>query len=601
MMLSALKHRGPDHSGTLHQGKLGFVHARLSIIDTSSGGNQPMSLPDGSVTIVLNGEIYNYRDLRDRLKKGGCHFVSSSDTEVILRLYEKVGVDCFKELIGMFAIALYDKCKDRLILARDRMGEKPLYWTRQGETILFASELGALLKTGRVKKEINFEALHHYLFADYVPTPMSIIEDVHKLEPATVLICQAGKMIKEKYWSPPQATIPILILGATEKLDSLLRAAVAREVTAADVPVGVFLSGGIDSSTIAYYAQQSSSRKIDTFSIAFDEVSFDESVFAREVAYHIGSNHHEEKLSPDSALDLVREIPEVLSEPVADASVLPTMLVSRFARKSVTVALSGDGGDELFAGYPTFHADKISHLYTTLPKSLRSTLRHAANFLPVGESNFTLSYTINKLLSSDRVDSIERHLEWLGSFAPKELGALVGSTKNFDALFEFARAAAREIGDSDRGNQLLYAYARSYLMDQVLVKVDRASMHYALETRAPFLDHTIVDFVFSLPYEMKYRHRTTKFILKRLMEGKIPDYIIHRKKKGFGVPLTRWLKGPLRPLCEELLLGPSMDHGLFNKKYVEGLLRTHALGMRDNRKELWNLMVFQLWYDRWMR
>ena len=603
-MIGAIKHRGLDDSGIVLEKNVGLAHARLAIIDTSPTGHQPMSLPNASVTIVLNGEIYNYRELREELIKDGCTFRGTSDTEVILWLYERKGVECFKEFVGMFAIALYDAKKETLILARDRMGEKPMYWTKQDGTILFASELRGLMATDRVARKIDLNALKHYLFSDYVPTPLSILENVFKLEPAALLICTENSIEKKKYWKPPR-TVSLSLADASVQLEDLLQKSVAREVLSADVPIGVFLSGGLDSSTIAYFAQKSSVRPIDTFSIAFDDPSFDESLYAREVAAHIGSNHHEEKFTANAAVSLIPQIPDVLSEPVADASILPTMLLSHFARKSVTVALGGDGSDELFAGYPTFQADSISNMYTRMPRTFQHMLESIGGLLPASHEDFSFSYRFQKLVSSHASDPIERHLEWLGSFQPSALARLAGPTlRNTDDtnLFKHAHAYADEIGDSDAGNQLLYMYARTYLMDQVLVKVDRASMYYALETRAPFLDHTIVDFVFSLPYSLKYRNGTTKYILKKLMEGKLPSHIVRRKKKGFGVPIARWLTKELRPLCEELLSPSSLSaHQLFDQKYVDRLKNEHMEGKRDNRKELWNLMVFQLWYKRWMR
>ncbi|MDO8561744.1 MAG: asparagine synthase (glutamine-hydrolyzing) [bacterium] len=604
-MIDAIKHRGPDDRGIVLDRNVGLAHARLSIIDTSPTGHQPMSLSDASVTIVLNGEIYNYRELREELMRDGCTFQGASDTEVILWLYKRKGILCFKELIGMFALALHDAKKETLILARDRMGEKPLYWTKRGGTILFASELRGLLATHRVDRNINPDALKQYLFSDYVPTPHSILEHVFKLEPATLLICTGNSVEKKKYWAPPRHTASLSLTDASAQLEELLQKSVAREVLSADVPLGVFLSGGLDSSTIAYFAQKASTRPIDTFSIAFDDSSFDESRYARDVAAHIGSNHHEERLTANAALDLVQQIPDVFSEPVADASVLPTMLLSRFARKSVTVALGGDGSDELFAGYPTFQADAFARAYTHMPSAFQRMLKSVANMLPVSHEDFSFSYKLQKLFSSHARDPVERHLEWLGSFPPRALLKLAGPKlhdTHGTGIFALAHHYADEIGEGDAGNQLLYMYARTYLMDQVLVKVDRASMHYALETRAPFLDHTIVDFVFSLPYSFKYRNGTTKYILKHLMHGKLPPNIVRRKKKGFGVPLAGWLTKELRPLCEELLSPSSLGaHQLFNQEYVHRLKNEHMEGVRDNRKELWNLMVFQLWFDRWIR
>lgn len=604
VMIGAIKHRGPDDGGIFMERGVGLAHARLSIIDVSPLGRQPMSLQDGSVTITFNGEIYNYQELRERLVREGCAFRGTSDTEVILWLYKKKGVACFRELTGMFALALYDKEADRLILARDRMGEKPLYWTKQGGTILFASELRALMSNARVPKTLEQESVAAYLALDYVPTPYTILKNVFKLEPATLLICTRDGVRKEEYWKPESSPFVGTLRDATGRLGELLQKSVSRELAASDVPTGVFLSGGLDSSTVAYLAQHSSRTRVKTFSIGFSDPSFDESHYAREVARHLGTDHFEEVLSPTAALELVRDMPEVLSEPVADASVLPAMLLSRFARQGVTVALGGDGGDELFAGYPTFQADPFSAMYRRLPGKLRAALLLMSEQLPASKANFSLSYQLRKFLSSDAGDDIERHLQWLGSFYGSPLqkiaGKGLGDARGYDA-YAYARSCVEGTDIKDRRNQLLYLYARTYLMDQVLVKVDRASMRYGLETRAPFLDHSVVDFVLSLPYDFKLRRGVTKFILKKFAEHKLPWHIVHRKKKGFGVPMARWLGNELRPLCEELLSPAALaKHDLFNAQYVEQLKKEHLDGKKDNRKELWNLMVFQLWYQRWI-
>ena len=608
-MLGSIKHRGPDNEGFLLEGAVGLAHARLSIIDTSQGARQPMELADKSAAIVFNGEIYNFTELRAALAAGGFDFKTSSDTEVILALYQKYGEDAFARMEGMFAIALYDFTKKKLILARDRMGEKPLYWSIQQDTLLFGSELKALLASGRVDKKINLEAVNQYLLYDYVPTPFSIISGVYKLEPATLLIYEGGKVIKKKYWAPPLHAKKINKANAMQELGERLAKTVGDELVA-DVPLGVFLSGGIDSSTVAYYAQKHAQKNgappINTFSIGFEEASFDESAYAREVAAHLGTTHHERVVSASDALALIPNLAETLCEPVADASIIPTMLLSRFAREQVTVALGGDGGDELFAGYPTFQAEQAYALYNHLPRVVQTCIKKLVALLPASPKNFSFSYNLKKLVSSSNSTQIYRHMEWLGSFPQKARSVLAGPalTEIPNTHDEFAHLAPykKDMQMQESGNQLLWAYARSYLMDEVLVKVDRASMRYALETRAPFLNHPVVDFVFALPSSLKYHRGTTKYLLKELMRDKLPHNAVFRKKKGFGIPLAAWLRGPLRPLCEELLSPAALkEHTLFNEVEVKRLMQEHFAGKGDNRKELWNLMVFQLWYKRWMR
>lgn len=599
-MVQAIKHRGPDHEGILLRGRLGFAHARLSILDLSPEAHQPMMLPDESVAIVFNGEIYNYSGLRAELEKRGCVFRTSSDTEVILHLYAQDGDSCFEKLIGMFAIALYDFKAQKLLLVRDRMGEKPLYWSYANGTIVFASEIKALFASGLIRKELDMHALDTYLQFDYVPTPYSIIRGIHKLEPATVLTYKGGTITKKQFWHPPCAIEHMSEEDALLRLEEGMKDTLRRELVA-DVPVGVFLSGGIDSSAIAYFARSQSNRPIETFSIAFEDNSFDESSHARIVAGHLGTVHHEQTVTSRDALAIVPHLADILDEPLADASIIPTLLLSKFAREHVTVALGGDGGDELFAGYPTFQADKLFDLYRRFPAGARHALSKVADMLPVSHGNFALSYNLRKFVSSESPDSVRRHMEWLGTFNDTARRALSVNSMGNDTFAE-AQSHAAEYEPNDVGNRILWMYARTYLMDQVLVKVDRASMQYALEVRAPFLDHTIVDFVFALPYSLKYRKGTSKYLLKKLMKGKLPPSIVNRKKKGFGVPMAKWLMGPLKPLCTDLLSADRIKkQGLFDHGYISHLIDDHMQGVRDNRKELWNLMVFQLWFDRWIR
>lgn len=603
-MIAQVKHRGPDNTGILVRDGVSLAHARLSVIDTSTNANQPMLSDDEGTVIVFNGEIYNFSELRLELENDGVIFSTASDTEVILALYKKKGESCFLSLSGMFAIALYDFSNNTLLLARDRMGEKPLYWTEDRGDILFGSELGALLVSGMHHKEVSLSALVTYLQLDYVPTPNSIIKNVHKVAPGTVVTFKDRHLLTTKtFWSPPRTIKTMSITSAVNELDSLLSSTVARELVS-DVPLGVFLSGGLDSSTIAYYAQKASINPIHTFSIGFDEPDFDESSYAREVAGHIGSIHHEKIVRAEDALALIQDLPNVLSEPVADASIIPTLLLSKFARESVTVALGGDGGDELFAGYPTFSADLFSSLYRKLPSVAQRGIFGAVQSLPASEGNFSPSYALRKLVASTDSNPIHRHMEWLGSFGRNERRMLAGpllldAARQTD-VFEHVDTVAEKYSQNSQGNRLLFAYARSYLMDEVLVKVDRASMYHSLETRAPFLDHSLVEFVFSLPYEFKYRHGTSKYLLKQLMKDTLPSRIVNRKKKGFGIPLARWLRGPLQELCRDTLSEHKIrNQGLFNHTYVQKLIDDHMKGDMDNRKELWNLIIFQLWRDRW--
>lgn len=603
-MAAQIHHRGPDAQGVFFENGVGLIHARLSIIDLTPTGAQPMFNKDRMIAIVFNGEIYNFKILRKELETRGRTFVGRSDTEVILALYEEYGEACFEKMVGMFAIAIYDIKKGKLILARDRMGEKPLYWTKQNGVFVFASELGAIMDSGLALKEIDLVSLNKYLLFDYVPTPDTILKGVYKLEPATYIVYEKGEMRKQSFWGPPEKVLDMSEKEVLLRLDELFHKSVSGQLVS-DAPLGVFLSGGIDSSTVAWYAQQQSERPIDTFSMGFKDALFDESAYAREVATLLGTNHHERIVTAEDALNVIKTIPDVFSEPVADASVIPTLMLSEFARGSVKVSLGGDGGDELFAGYPTFQAEQGYHLYELLPRAFKNVLKKFIYALPAGKGNFSLPFTLKKFISSGEESMEHRHSEWLGSFPEEQRLAVTNGTlcdivqkKN---VFENIDTYTKEYKQPDSHNRLLYTYLRTYMMDEVLVKVDRASMHHALEVRAPMLDYRIAEFVFALPYRMKYRNFQTKRLLKELMRGKLPDNILFRKKKGFGVPLSKWLREDLEPLCEKLLSRENLERqGLFDVEYVNKLKKDHIEERQDNRKQLWNLMVFQMWYNRWI-
>ncbi len=602
-MTHAVVHRGPDDQGIICKEDVGLAHTRLSIIDLSSAGHQPMWNEDKSTALIFNGEIYNFKNLRTELQKNGSVFKTGTDTEVIIRLYEREGERCFEKLTGMFALALYDFKKKCLLLARDRMGEKPLYWSRQNETFIFASELGALMESGLVAKEVDPASLNAYLLFDYVPTPSTILRGVNKLEPGTYLKYEKGGITKHTFWHPPHDLLSLSESEALARLDVLMRESVTEQLIS-DAPLGVYLSGGIDSSTIAWYAAQHSSSRVDTFSIGFDDPNFDESSYARQVAAHLGVTHHEQVVTAREALEIIPHIPDIFSEPVADASVIPTALLSQFTRQHVTVAVGGDGGDELFAGYPTFDAERYFAVYRRLPHALKTLGTRVIEALPADDRNFSLSFNLKKFISSENEKREYRHQEWLGSFTKENRELLASGALRHTlntSVFQRIDQYCSEFTQLDDMNRLLYTYLRTYLMDEVLVKVDRASMHYGLEVRAPFLDHRVVDFLFSLPYSFKYKNGQTKYLLKKLMRGRLPENIISRKKKGFGVPMATWLKGELKELCAELLSPSELgQHGYFNPAYVARLQREHLDGRRDNRKQLWNLMTFQMWYNRWI-
>ena len=607
-MGNQLRHRGPDDEGFYLKGNVGLAHRRLSIIDLSQKAHQPMSNEDDTVWLTFNGEIYNFRELRTKLSVAHL-FKSSTDTEVIIHLYEELGTKVFSEIDGMFALALYDAKTEKIILARDRLGKKPLYWGVFDRTLIFGSELKAILAHPLSKNSLDLKSLNKYLQYEYVPTPHTIFKNIFKLEPGHFLTYNgAGQLRKEKFWSVSfnQENAEQDESYFLKALDEQLNAAVAKRLIS-DVPLGVFLSGGLDSSTIAYYAARNSCQKIKTFSIGFEEDSFDESKYARMVSAAIGTEHYERILGARESLNIIPQVFDLLDEPLADASILPTFLLSQFTRDHVTVAGGGDGSDELFCGYDTFVADRLANFYESLPLFLRqNVIESAVRRLPVSPKNFSFDFKAKKFISGFYGPKKYRHQRWLGSFDKSEKSRLFRAEvwKEIEAENEFEDIDAhlRESGTQDYRQQLIYLYLRMYLMDDVLVKVDRASMFNSLEVRSPFLDTRVVDLVNGVPFKLKFSGLKTKYILKRLMSDKLPREIVFRRKKGFGIPLAEWINGDLKPLVLELLSERAIkEQGLFNYEYVHELLGDHFARRADNRKPIWTLMAFQLWWNRWYK
>src|SRR3989344_181397 len=604
-MGNTLHHRGPDDDGFYVDEKVGLAHRRLSIIDLSPAGKQPVVNEAGNVQVVFNGEIYNFKELRAGLKNSHT-FRGNSDTELIVHLYEEIGLEVFSHLEGMFAIAIYDKKRGELILARDRMGKKPLYWRAGSGTLIFGSELKALMQHPSFKKEIDIASLEKYLQYEYVPTPHTIFKDTYKLEPGHYLRFSGDGAVKVKFWDIKFNEQKISLDDAMTGLDARLAAATADRLVS-DVPLGIFLSGGLDSSTVAYYAQKSSVQKIKTFSIGFEDASFDESSYAKEVAAHLGTEHHELILGPERSLELVSVIADLLDEPMADSSIIPTYLLSRFTREYVTVALGGDGGDELFCGYDTFAAHKLAEIYGKIPLPLRRyIIEPILRLLPVSHSNMSFDFKAKKFISGFYGEQRYRNQRWLGAFDVIERKKLMRPAvcEGIEDLkvFEDIDTYLGSFKDSDSYHQLGLTYQRTYMMDQILVKVDRASMMNSLEVRAPFLDTRVVEFANSLPTNLKLHCFTTKHVLKKLREPRLPKGIASRKKKGFGVPIGAWLQGPLKLLTTELFSNELLNRqGLFDSGYVHQLLDNHFSGRKDNRKQIWTLLVFQMWWSRWMQ
>mgnify|MGYP000916825544 CR=1 FL=1 len=600
-MIARIAYRGPDLQEAVMVGATGLAHARLSIIDLSHGADQPMRDDEGRLTIIFNGEIYNYRALRDALAAKGRVFRTASDTEVLLHLYAEHGEAMLPLLNGMWAFAIHDARDGSLFLARDRMGKKPLHYAEAPGAFVFGSELKAVLAHPAVDARLDLHALNQYLTFEYVPTPRSIASGVRKLRPGHCMRVLEGRVAWERpYWTPRFTKAPLSEAEAMARLDEALLKATERRLMS-DVPLGVFLSGGLDSSTVAYYAQRSSTSRIKTFSIGFEEKSYDESSQARLVADHLGTEHHAQVLTEQDSLDLIAPLYATLDEPFADASLIPTHLLSRFARQQVTVALGGDGSDELLAGYPTFVADRYRRLMAALPHGLMRLLQRASGLLPVSDRNISLDFKVRQFLRGFGQGPQHVHTLWLGSFTPQEKQELFTR----EARAELGSATGLEPIDallSERGGKdgpldsTILIYLLTYLLDDILVKVDRASMYTSLEVRAPFMDVEVVELLNSLPDSAKRPWSGGKWLLKQVMRGKIPDAIIDRPKKGFGIPLSDWLRRPLRPLCEDLLSADALRRdGLFDPAHVERLKQEHFARRANHRKLLWTLMVFQLW------
>jgi len=606
-MTRSLTHRGPDDEGFHVAPGVFLGHRRLSIIDLDSG-RQPQQSEDGQVVVVFNGEIYNYVELREELRGHGVSFRTASDTEVLLEGYRHWGEEVLSRLNGMFAFAIWDGRDQSLLLARDRMGQKPLYYANTSRGLVFGSEMKALLAHPWIERDISHSAVRKYLLYDSVPTPHSIFEGVQKLPAGAMGRWSDGKMNVRSYWDMNFPEAPEGDLESLSKqLWTLLEEAVRLRLRS-DVPLGVFLSGGIDSSAIlALMATHMPAEEIRTFSIGFHDPSFDESSYARRVAEHFGTQHQERILDPETMVEILPRILSTLDEPMADGSLIPTYLLSEFTREHVTVALGGDGGDELFLGYPTFQAHKVARQLRFLPSWVfTSMMEPVARLLPVSTRNISFDYKVKRFLRGMRFDPFARHFVWIGGLDPLAQHQVLHPEFlqgcGDDVIFEDVEQHRQQVSSRDEYDTLSYLYSKLYMGDDILVKVDRASMAHGLEVRAPFLDHQVVDFVTALPSQMKLDGYQMKAILKKMLRGRVPDEVIDRPKKGFGIPIAAWLKGPLLSWARDLLSSQSLrDDGIFNPAGVQALLDEHVAGRADHRKALWSILVFQLWREEFGR
>ena len=589
-MCSAIAHRGPDDEGFYFQTGVGLGMRRLSIIDLDSG-RQPVSNEDGTVWVVFNGEIYNFQELRQQLKGRGHVFSTHGDTETIVHLYEEYGNHCVDHLRGMFAFALWDERHKRLLVARDRLGIKPLYYAEIGGRILFASELKSILQLPEVGRSFNWSAVSHLFSFLSTPPTEAIVDGVHKLEPGHLLTASpGGTPVIERYWElsfePDYGKEEDYFV---EHVRGLLEESVRLHMVS-DVPLGAFLSGGIDSSSIVATAARLTDAPLKTFSIGFSEPDYNELEYARVVATRFRTEHHELTLGPDS-LDRLEDLAWHLDEPFGDSSAIPTFMVSKLAAQSVKVVLSGDGGDELFAGYDKYLVEKRERGYTPLPALIRTVLGKIGRTMPDGMRG-------RNLLRHMSLAGAERYLDACTLFRRDDMKKLFRPDV-FELLAPYepwrAKAAYMESGDRHWLSNLQGLDVNNYLPLDILTKVDRMSMAHSIETRVPLLDHKLVEFAATIPPEMNLRGGTTKYVLKRAMKGILPERIINRPKKGFAVPLGYWFRGKLGSYVRDLLLGESARRrGFFNAPYIEDLIAQHERG-RNLDLQLWTLISFELW------
>jgi asparagine synthase (glutamine-hydrolysing) len=602
-MTDALAHRGPDAEGYHQDSGIALGHRRLKVIDLA-GGAQPMSNPEGTVWVTYNGEIYNHLELRKELESRGHAFRSTCDTEVLVHGYLQWGLaELLDRIDGMFAFAVWDGSARRLMLARDRMGQKPLFYaTTNDGGLAFASEVKALLAHPEVRPTIDPEGLAAYLTFEYLPGELSMVKGVRKLLPGTWLSFEAGDIERSRYWDIPIHDGPCPPDSA-QRFTELFDRAVERRLMA-DVPLGVFLSGGIDSSSVAAsVVRQRTAANVKTFSIGFREKSYDESSMARMVAEHLGTEHHERIFTAEAMKDVLPDVASVLDEPFGDASLLPTYLLSAFAREQVTVALGGDGADELLLGYPTFLAEAFATAFAQLPRGMRRGARWFGAQLPVSTKNISFDFKVNAFLQGADAPKRWRHPLWLGSVVPggrdDPLHPDLRAAFPIETVVSFA-ADAYDVPTTDSDLQRLsYQYCRTYLADDILHKVDRASMAVSLEARSPFLDRALVEFIAGLPASQKLRFPAEgKRILKNTMRDRLPPSVVRRAKKGFGIPVAAWLKGPLDEMLNDLLSDTRLkDAGYLDPACVRRLIDEHRTGKRNHRKVLWTMLNLELWRD----
>ncbi len=603
-MCDVITHRGPDDSGIHIDGATGIGMRRLSIIDLVTG-HQPMCNEDESVWLVFNGEIYNHQELRKELQAKGHIFKTKSDSEAIIHAYEEYGGRCVHKLNGMFAFAIWDRKKRQVLLARDRLGIKPLYYSFDGKTLVFGSELKSLLRSNEVSRDLDLAGLDNFLTFEYIPSPLTLFTSIKKLPPGHILLMRDGQIKTYHYWDlkfyPTEEKDEIVC----EKFREIFQDAVKIRLMS-DVPLGAFLSGGIDSSSLVAMMSQVATGPVKTFSIGFENQSYNELEYARLIAEHFETEHHEFIIEP-RAVDLISRLINSLDEPIADFSIFPTFLVSEMARQHVTVALSGDGGDELFAGYDTYIADRICRQYQHLPLALRNGLiLKALRMIPPTSKKKGLINSAKRFAEGAALPEDLHHVRWMTFLSNEEKNLLFDDHVKFHLNgrdpFTTVRSLFDRSGTDDLLHQQLYVDINFYLPEDILVKVDRMSMATSLEARVPFLDHRIVEFSATIPSRKKLKGFNTKYILKKAMADILPKKILHRGKEGFSIPIKEWLKEELKPMMLDLLSEERIKReGYFNWPYIDLLVKEHLSNKDNHSHRLWALMLFEMWQDKFLK
>ncbi|MBA4338928.1 MAG: asparagine synthase (glutamine-hydrolyzing) [Hyphomonas sp.] len=605
-MASLLRHRGPDSGGVWAGQGVGLAHRRLAVIAPTPEGRQPMQRGGGRWSISFNGEIYNYREVRADLEAIGEVFATQTDTEVLMAALIRWGEDALLRLNGMFAFAFWDGHSRTLMLARDRIGEKPLYYAFAGQDLVFASEIKALFPWRALKRRPDYQAIHHYLALQYVPTPLTAFEGIRKLPPGSVLTLSPGRsdVQPRRYWSLPEPTQTHAPVGTTEDVRAEARERLAlavRRRMVSDVPIGAFLSGGVDSSSVTALMALEAGAGIKTFSIGFAEDGYDERRFARQVSQRYETDHYEEVVSPDAAA-ILPELVWHYGEPFADPSAIPTYYVSRLARRHITVALTGDGGDEFFIGYGRYRDCQNTKWVDALPGFVRSSAGAVASFIPASMAGTRFVRGGKRLLQYASSTKSRRYEPMMMYFHDSDKEAGYGEMlrpwlgESSTGLLEpyFKQAHSMTAGAA-------WADIHTYLPDDLLVKVDVASMALGLECRAPFLDVELMEWASGLPLEVRLSEGELKGLLKEAVAPLLPDIIISRPKMGFGAPIDFWLRAEFFDMAGEILTGrPAADRGLFKPGYAEQLLREHRLGHRQNHTRLWAMIMLELWFQMWI-